>query len=66
MWDKIMVLGPGLVTDSRGYVKHHVFIPHGGHTYGLGEHGGVTCTGHPVQALIPPVVFRHTQPFYRS
>ena len=60
--EKIMVFCPGFVTYSRGNVKHHISVPHGSHSNGLGKNGGVTCTGDPVQALVPPVVFRHTQP----
>ena len=58
---ELVVLGPGLVRDDAGHLVHERLVEGGGEADRLREDGGDAGPGHPVEALVPPLVGGHAQ-----
>ncbi len=60
--DEFVILGAGLVADRGGHPQGQVRIPGGGQADRLRKNRGASGARHPVQALVPPVVGRNSEP----
>ncbi len=59
--DELMMLSPCLVRDGIGNIQHQILVPAVGYGDRLRKDCCMTCPGHAVQCLVPPVVFRYAQ-----
>ena len=58
-----IVLGPHFIGNRHSHLVHQRGVKAGSHGNGLGEYRSGSGSGHAVERLVPPVVFRNSQPF---